>query len=308
MPTFKRARTLEAVVRAALADHEVAEAIIVVDGSPDDAMEVLRHLATEDHRVIPLAIPNSSQFRALAHGVAEASGEIVLLLDDDVHLRPGTAAGHAHHHAGQAGRVVLGYMPIPLVSPRRPQQFASYGYSRTYESQCRGFLADPTTVLRSLWGGNISIRREDFLRVAAAGLSSGFSGDDRDFGLRCASGGLTGVFDPGLSADHMHERTMKAYLAEASPLDVRSPETGHLSPERTSAVIREGPGRQRSQRWFVTTWPAGELDSVGGGAPDGGADPKGGRDLARQRQQRQWAIGGSASSQRARDFLRSGRV
>jgi glycosyltransferase involved in cell wall biosynthesis len=217
IPTYNRARRMEATVRSALADPAIAEAIIVVDGSPDNSLEVLHRLAVDDHRVIPLAIPNKGQFRALAHGVAEASGDVVLLVDDDVHLRLGTAAGHARHHAGQVGLVVLGYMPVALDHPRRAHQFASYCYDRIYEGQCRHFLDDQATVLQSLWAGNFSMRREDFLRVDLSSMDSvNYYSQDRDFGLRCRDAGLTGVFDPNLIADHRHEQVMQAFLAEAS--------------------------------------------------------------------------------------------
>ena len=216
MPTFNRAASLETSVRAALHDDAVQEVIVVVDGSVDGSLERLEAMARDDGRLRPIWVDNGGQFRALATGVERATGEVVLLIDDDVVLRPGTAAGHARRHRGEDGLVVLGYMPTRLSVPRRPGQFATWLYADDYEWQCRIYDVDPDAVLRNLWGGNLSLRRRDALCVGLTRADGRrHYNEDREFGLRCMKAGLRGVFCRQLSADHHHQRSLPAYMADA---------------------------------------------------------------------------------------------
>ena len=160
--------------------------------------------------------PNGGDAAARSAGVERASGQVVLMLDDDVVPGPGLAAGHAGHHAKRTGLVVVGYMPVaPWRGPGRAP-FTAQLYSQDYERACVEYERDPDNILRGLWAGNISLRREDCLRV---GLSSpeferGYHAD-RDFGLRCRAAGLTGVFDRALRAEHRYERDTAAFFRDA---------------------------------------------------------------------------------------------
>jgi hypothetical protein len=88
-------------------------------------------------------------------------------------------------------------------------------YAEEYEGRCDEYERDPSLVLTTLWGGNLSLRREDALRV---GLVSAFNQgyhQDRDFGLRCMKAGLHGRFDRSLRAEHLHARSLPAFLGDA---------------------------------------------------------------------------------------------
>jgi glycosyltransferase involved in cell wall biosynthesis len=216
VPTYQRAERLPPLVDAILADDGVSEAVIVVDGSTDGSIEYLRERAETDERLVPVLTPNRGDVAARRAGVERASGEVVLMLDDDVVPEPGLAAGHARHHSERRDLVVVGYMPVaPWRGPgRRP--FTLELYSQDYERACLQYERDPGSILTGLWAGNVSLRREDCLRV---GLSSpdferGYHAD-RDFGLRCQAAGLTGVFDRSLRAEHRYERDTGAFLRDA---------------------------------------------------------------------------------------------
>ncbi len=189
---------------------------MVVDGSHDGSLEFLLDLAADDDRVKPVFVEQQGPSAARQLGVEHATGELVLLLDDDVLVSPGLVEGHARRHAAAKGVVVLGYTPTVTPPHRRPGDVAVFLYARDYE---RGFSAlrrDPALVLRRLWGANVSLRRSDCLRV---GLRSPVFPEryheDREFGLRCLKAGLTGVFDPSLKADHLYTRSVDGFLADA---------------------------------------------------------------------------------------------
>jgi GT2 family glycosyltransferase len=199
-----------------LLESPVAEVVIVVDGSRDGSLEFLVDLAAADDRLKPVFVEQQGPSAARQLGVEHATGDLVLLLDDDVLVSPGLVEGHARRHAAAKGVVVLGYTPTVTPPRRRPGDVAVFLYARDYE---RGFSAlrrDPALVLRTLWGANVSLRRSDCLRV---GLQSPAFPEryheDREFGLRCLKAGLTGVFDPKLKADHLYTRSVDGFLADA---------------------------------------------------------------------------------------------
>ena len=221
IPTYRRPDRILETVDAVLAQPAL-EVVVVVDGCRDGTLEVLEARAATDGRLRPVFVENGGQFRALAVGTEHSRGEVVLALDDDVVARPGLVEGHARHHAGgTAGAdgphlVVLGYMRTRVPSPRRPGQFATFRYADDHEWMCAIYERDPDAVLRDLWGGNFSLRREDALRVGfASPTARGHYHEDRDFGLRCLEAGLRGVFDRTLLADHAHARSLDAFLRDA---------------------------------------------------------------------------------------------
>jgi glycosyltransferase involved in cell wall biosynthesis len=149
-------------------------------------------------------------------GVEHATGEVIVLIDDDVEAEPGLVAGHARHHAVGDGLVVLGYMPVELGPVRGPGDFATALYAQEYEQRCAAYERDPGSVLTHLWAGNISLRRSDCLRVGLD--STAFSEryhPDRELGLRLLKAGLTGVFDRGIRARHLHSRSLEGFLRDA---------------------------------------------------------------------------------------------
>jgi glycosyltransferase involved in cell wall biosynthesis len=190
--------------------------VVVVDGCHDGSYELLTALAAADPRIRPVWQENAGDAAARQAGVQHATGELVLVLDDDVVAGPGLAEGHARVHARTPGAVALGYMPVRRPPVRRPGAFASLLYADEYEAQCRRYEADPSAILRSLWTGNLSIRRSDALRIGfrTAGPRLGYH-SDQAFGLRCLRAGLVGVFDRSLYAEHAHERDMDTFVRQA---------------------------------------------------------------------------------------------
>jgi hypothetical protein len=124
------------------------------------------------------------------------------------------AAGHARRHRQRDDLVVVGSMPVRAADGRR-SDVASRIYAHAYDGHCAA-LVRGDAVLESLWFGNISLRREHCLGVGVR--SSAFTSvyhADRDFGYRLADAGLTGVFDDSLRADHLHARSVEAFLLDA---------------------------------------------------------------------------------------------
>jgi len=219
IPTFDRKGFLTRVVTPLLADPAATEVIVVVDGSTDGSYELLTEIASRDSRLKPLLIENRGQTGAQQLGLEMATGEVVLLLDDDVVSAPGLITGHARNHAASKGLVVVGYMPTLVPTERDASTFSTVLYAREYERSSRRSLEAPDEILSGLWMGNISLRQEDVTRIGLFNPKYGSITDfyhvDRDFGLRCLKGGLRGVHDRELRAEHIHARSLSAFLRDA---------------------------------------------------------------------------------------------
>ena len=244
--TYARRDRLQSWVTAVLADREVDEVVVVVDGCDDGSFELLQELARGDARLQPLLVPNGGQFRALQAGAEHSSGDVVLFLDDDVVPHPGLAAAHANHHAPGSMRLVLGYMPVRL-PPRTAGAVATYVYARQYETQCDAYERDPNEILENLWAGNFSMRREDALAIGLVWAADGGARSyhhDREFGLRCRAAGVIPVFDRSLRAEHLHTRDVSAIVTEAEKrargaVQVHELHPAELGPWRPDAYGRD---------------------------------------------------------------------
>jgi glycosyltransferase involved in cell wall biosynthesis len=213
--TYGRRDRLGDLLPPVLADPATAEVVVVVDGSDDGSIELLRRWSLTDPRIVPVWQANTGPAGARDRGVRAATSETVLLLDDDVIAAPGLVTGHARNHADREDLVVVGYMPTHPPQPRLPGQFASHLYAQEYERECRDYEADPHGILTSLWGGNVSMRRADALRAGMAGSRRLDHHEDTEFGLRCRALGLQAVFDRSLNGTHLHNQSLTTFTQAA---------------------------------------------------------------------------------------------
>ena len=216
MATHQRCALLPEVLAPLLADPAAEEIIVVVDGCRDGSLELLDAMSEHESRLKPVFVDNGGAARARLTGAQLAAGEVLVILDDDEIVRAGTVGGHARHHRDRTDLVVEGYVEMNLPAKRRPGDFARYIYAKQYERDCQRAEREPGEVLLNLWGGYISIRRENYL-AAMAGVDHFVEGYhwDLDFGARCVALGLHGVFDRSLYALHLYERDRPGFLKDA---------------------------------------------------------------------------------------------
>jgi GT2 family glycosyltransferase len=210
VPTYRYASKIGRTVRAALADPAATEVVVVVDGCRDGTLEALEALRDEDGRVVPVLVAHGGKSAALTAGLPRATGEVTLLLDQDVVAGPGLVTGHARHHHDADDLVVVGYMPTVPDPEEGDVSVLTALYAEEYERHCELYEAEPATVLRRLWGGNVSIRTDRCRRV---GLDFPYFGhEDQELGIRCLEAGLVGRFDRSLHAEHRHGRDAASFL------------------------------------------------------------------------------------------------
>ena len=216
IPTRHRSVHLSSLLAPLLDDPATHELVFVVDGPDPATTAVLSEVGRDEPRIRIVEIPSSGSARARQAGVEAATGEVVLLLDDDVRPASGLVSGHARHHRRSArSQLVVGYMPTPP-APSGVEAYGLGSYSHSYEDHCDRYETDPTAILRNLWAGNLSMRRADALVVGLA--SPSYPGhllhNDRDFGLRWWAAGYDATFDRSLMAVHRYQRSLERYVAD----------------------------------------------------------------------------------------------
>ncbi len=185
MPTHQRRDTVCDAVRAVgrIAYDGELELIVVVDGSTDGTAEALLRIELPfAYRVIEQA--NRGAASARNRGAAEATGDVLLFLDDDMICEPDIVAQHAASHA-EGADAVLGDIPLDPASPPGPLARAvGQGAERRREALGKGA---PLT-LHDLLTGQLSVKRAVFEALGGfderftAGGS--FGNEDLDFGVR----------------------------------------------------------------------------------------------------------------------------
>jgi glycosyltransferase involved in cell wall biosynthesis len=217
IPTRHRRTQISALIDRLLLDPGDHEIVVVDDGSIDGTPELLAEYALHHPRVVPVIGPSGGSSAARRAGAERATGELLVLLDDDVMPEPGLVAAHAAHHTDFDDLLVLGYMPTTVPEPLPRGGFATLLYAQEYEKSCEGYAADPDLVLTALWLGNVSVLRHRFLEAYESGRMPPFTyrHEDRLLGLVLRDLGVRGIFDRTIVGRHVHSRPLEAFLSDA---------------------------------------------------------------------------------------------
>lgn len=207
IPTFQRRahlrRSLEALERQTL-PASAFEVIVSVDGSSDGTTEMLRGMATT-YQLTVLDGPNRGRASALNRALAAASGDVVILLDDDMEPEPGFVEAHLARHDGSDGGDggdgrdaalgVIGAVPV-RVDPQAPPA------TRFVGERFNGHLANLARpgyrpLLTDFYSGNFSVRRATLASIG--GFDEGFTrygNEDLELSVRLRRAGVTLVYCP----------------------------------------------------------------------------------------------------------------
>lgn len=157
------------------------EVVVVDDGSRPPAREALAGLELP-YRFKLVEQPNGGAGVARHRGVLEASGEILVITDDDMQVPPEFLAAHLAVHEPGTRRVVMGRMrpseapDLPLFERFHMAAFKAPGKER------------PRPRGNALCTGNVSMRRADYLAVGGFDLAFKVS-EDMELGVRLEASG-----------------------------------------------------------------------------------------------------------------------
>jgi glycosyltransferase involved in cell wall biosynthesis len=214
IPTRGRLDRIVPLVERMLAEPGVVD-VAVATGLGDESIPQLEDVRSRDDRLklVVLDPPPSAAVARLA-ATKQTTGEIVVVLDDDIWPEAGFVEGHARYHVEGANLVVNGTMPVRLSPRREPGQAAIRIYADEWEQSWKDNHDDP---LRALWMGHLSVRRESLIEVEDTihGTWDDAYHEDTDLGFRLADSGLIGVAADDLRAEHLQDRRLPEVIRDA---------------------------------------------------------------------------------------------
>jgi glycosyltransferase involved in cell wall biosynthesis len=205
LPTYNRSPVVERTIRHLACQTYPAEAVevLVCDNSTDDTPDVVKRVAGEVGTRVRL-VSSNERLPAVKRnrGLAEAEGDLVLLLNDDVWLRPGALAAHAQAHVGHGGPVaVLGHVEQSAQMPSTP--FVDWYRPFAYDEIAgrRGHVP-----YRYFWSMHISLPRDVMLsrRLVFHEDWANIGHEDVELGYRWTRAGYPIIYEPRAWGEHYH--------------------------------------------------------------------------------------------------------
>jgi GT2 family glycosyltransferase len=237
IPTYRRRDDVVRLVKTLASqtlppsDYEV---VVVVNGPEDGTREALAVVSMPySLRVLYRDTPGLAAARNA--GVNNAFGEVVIILDDDMEPTAGFVAAHLAAHAGGEPKAVMGPVPFAMSDAMpAPSAYVGDKFNRHLErlERCGG----PTTA-RDFYGGNLSIRRDVFLRIS--GFDERFTqygNEDVELSLRLASAGVPIVYEPSAIATQRYDKTFARLAADTVAKGRTAVQLARLHPEVRSQL------------------------------------------------------------------------
>jgi len=259
LATYNRRPILERLLRQLgeqtfpAADFEV---VVVDDGSAEPVAPHLEALPTP-YRLRVFTQKNGGAARARHHGVMQARGELLVILDDDMQLPAHFLEEHVKLHPPGVPTAVFGrYRSDPDIDS---MPLFERWYARKWEDWAADYARGVKPTGSSLCTGNVSLRREDYLAVGGFDLSLDRS-EDAELGLKLEERGVNLVYSESAYTLHGSDHTSlrkwvrRAYRYGVCDLRIarKHPALAHADPWRYWYVL---PAAARPLMWTAVTLP-----------------------------------------------------
>lgn len=212
LPTYNRLARLKRVC-AGLEQQNYPmddfEVIIVSDGSTDGTNEYLQSMKT-CLKVKPVIQKNGGPAAARNAGIANATGDIIVFIDDDVVPIPQFISEHIRiHEASPVEVAVVGPMLTPPDARLAP--WVRWGQDRLAEQYDDMVQERWKPVARQFYTGNASMSRR--LLEQSGGFDANFHrAEDVELAYRLEQQGLTFLFNPKAIGYHYEERSFPSWV------------------------------------------------------------------------------------------------
>jgi serine acetyltransferase/glycosyltransferase involved in cell wall biosynthesis len=235
LATYNRLPTLERLLRQLGEQTYPAddfEVVVVDDGSKEPVAPQLAALRTP-FRLNLLVQQNGGAARARHHGVMNACGEILVILDDDMQIPPNFLELHVGLHRAAASRAVFGrYRSDPNIDQ---MPLFERWYADKWERWSADYAGGAKPSGASLCTGNVSLRREDYLRVGGFDLTLDRS-EDAELGLKLEEHGVEMVYSEEAYTLHGSDHTAVAtWMKRAFRYGINDLRVGRMHPRMIHA-------------------------------------------------------------------------
>jgi GT2 family glycosyltransferase len=212
IPTYERraalARLLAGLAPQLAGLRDRVDVLVVVDGSRDGSAELVAAL---DYPVAVAAVtqPNAGLAAARNRGLADAAGDVVWFLDDDMVPGAGLVERHLGAHVRPGARLLMGpcLPPAEVRMVAIVREWAAFQYGELERAgrvtRAEYFSAANTSAFASTWR-------------AAGGFDDaflGWGGEDYELAVRLLASGHRIDYDAAAVAWHHQERDVRGFCA-----------------------------------------------------------------------------------------------
>lgn len=207
VPTLNRCDTIKRLLSALSIQTfpaENFEVIVSIDGSEDGTSEMIENFSSP-YRLLSTWAPNAGRATACNRGIRMASGEIIIILDDDMEPTPKLVEKHFQSHTTMDNLAVIGACPI---AADESTTFATMYIAEEFNSRQNKMAQEEYKLqIWDFYGGNLSIRRDLILKVGAFNeLFRIYGYEDIELAHRLVKSGIDIKFNPhALCIQHHNE-------------------------------------------------------------------------------------------------------
>jgi glycosyltransferase involved in cell wall biosynthesis len=228
IPTYNGEKKIPILLKAlksqTFSDFEI---VIVVDGSTDNTVAVLKELE-KDFRKLKIVV-QENQGRAVVknRGVRECSGDLLIFYDDDMEPDPQSVHMHVSFHNNHTG-LVSGN----LVETKNRNDIQKYKASLSvnwFEKYNDG-INELTAANLFFSAANCSMKKDRFLALGGFDVRLK-DAEDYDLALRGIISGLKVYFDKSNKAIHHDRITCKSYIKRLREYNMGREKVNRLHPE-----------------------------------------------------------------------------
>lgn len=254
LPTYKRTAILLKTLQCLEAQHtDIAfEVIVVDDGSAGPIPEM--GFGNGKRATWKLLRNERNLGRAVTRnrGIREATGEHILMVDNDIWATPSLIQAHYDAQKRISGGVVVGRMPI---SEEVPHDIWNDYYRQWLDGLGRLMEESKNDLpYRFFFTGNLSIPMSLLQRVGLFDEGfKGYSGEDTELGYRLKQAGVRMVYEPKAVGFHYNCETLDTILNKRFHMGFASLTMARRHPELSAEFSRAGllaPGRKYLQ-WLL---------------------------------------------------------
>jgi GT2 family glycosyltransferase len=223
VPTYRRPEALRETLEALVGlnyPRDQYEVIVVDDGSGDETPGVVEKVAAAAPGVRYVHQENAGVAKARNTGAANASGELLIFLDDDILVAPDHIERHleAREHYGDC--LVNGHWEFSLATLSALEQTPFGRFRIGLEDWVKTEnekqpLDDGRLRPSEITAANLSITATSFDRIGGFDEAFPFAGcEDQDFSYRAQLAGYVFLYDPAIRLLHNDERvTLEQFCA-----------------------------------------------------------------------------------------------